>query len=68
MTYSMESTQLDDSDTFDSFKSCPVCMIPDSFPLTGIYISGQTIERSLISIITLGIIVYGLYNLKTSRN
>ena len=64
MKYSMELTQSDDSDTFDSFKSCPVCMIPDSFPSTGIYMSSQTLERVAISITALGVILYGLYNIK----
>ena len=64
MKYSMELTQSDDSDTFDSFKSCPVCMIPDSFPSTGIYMSSQTLERVAISITALGVILYGLYNIR----
>lgn len=64
MMYSMELTQSDDSDTFDSFKSCPVCMIPDSFLSTGLYMSSQTIERAIISITALSIILYGLYNIK----
>ena len=64
MRYSMEITQQDDSDTFDSFKSCPVCMIPDSFLVSGCYVSAQTGERALISLGALGIILYGLYYLK----
>ena len=64
MRYSMEITQQDDSDTFDSFKSCPVCMIPDSFLTSGLYISGQTTERAIISLGALGIILYGLYSFK----
>ena len=64
MKYSMELTQSDDSDTFDSFKSCPVCMIPDTFPNTGLYMSSQTLERALISISAVGLILYGLYTIK----
>jgi hypothetical protein len=64
MRYSMEITQEDDSDTFDSFKSCPVCMVPDSFLNSGIYISAQTSERAVIALGALGIILYGLYYLK----
>jgi len=64
MKYSMEITQQDDSDTFDSFKSCPVCMIPDGFLTSGLYISAQTTERALISVGALSIILYGLYFLK----
>jgi hypothetical protein len=59
--YSMELSQSDDSDTFDSFKSCPVCMIPDTFPSTGMYLSSTTLERAVISVIALGIIGAGFY-------
>jgi hypothetical protein len=64
MNYSMELTQADDSDTFDSFKSCPVCMIPDTFPGNGIYMTPQTVERLIISISAIGLITYGLFNIK----
>jgi hypothetical protein len=60
----MELTLSDDSDTFDSFKSCPVCMIPDSFPESGLYMTPQTIERVIISIGAISIIVYGLIQMK----
>lgn len=58
--YSMEITQEDDSDTFDSFKSCPVCMIPDTFPNTGLYMSAAVLERALMSVIVIGIVTAGL--------
>ena len=64
MKYSMELTQSDDSDTFDSFKSCPVCMIPDTFPSTGLYMSAQTLERAMISISAIIIVLYGLNKIK----
>lgn len=67
MKYSMELSLSDDSDTFDSFKSCPVCMIPDTFPYTGIYLSPLVLERAAISIFALGIVGYGLYKLKIGR-
>jgi len=60
MKYSMELSQEDDSDTFDSFKSCPVCMIPDTFPNTGLYMSPIVLERAIISIIVIGIFTTGL--------
>lgn len=64
MKYSMELSLSDDSDTFDSFKSCPICMIPDSFPSSGLYMTQQTIERAIISIGALVIILYGLIHVK----
>lgn len=62
--YSMEITKTDDSDTFDSFKSCPVCMIPDSFPHTGLYMSPVVLERALVSVVVIGIVVAGLLSRK----
>jgi hypothetical protein len=32
MTYSMESSTVNDSDTFESRLSCPVCYVPDNYP------------------------------------
>ena len=61
MKYSMELTTSNDSDTFDSYKSCPVCIVPDTFPTTGIYISPATFERVAISLTSLGIIGFGFY-------
>ena len=31
MTYSMETSATNDSDTFESQRSCPVCYIPDNY-------------------------------------
>jgi GR25 family glycosyltransferase involved in LPS biosynthesis len=61
MKYSMELTQSSDSDTFDSYKSCPVCIIPDTFPSTGMYLSPHTLERATISVLALGIVALGFY-------
>ena len=61
MKYSMELTKSDDSDTFDSYKSCPVCIVPDTFPSTGLYLSPATYERAFISLTALSIIAIGLY-------
>ena len=60
MKYSMEITESEDSDTFD-MNSCPLCMIPDTFPSTGLYMSPATIERTVISIVALGIVALGFY-------
>jgi len=60
MKYSMELTQSEDSDTFD-INSCPLCIIPDSFPNTVLYLSSGTLERALISLSAIGIIVLGFY-------
>ena len=60
MIYSMELTQAEDSDTFDT-NSCPLCIIPDTFPSTGIYMSPGTLERAMISLSALGIIALGFY-------
>uniref|UniRef100_A0A6C0HES4 Glycosyl transferase family 25 domain-containing protein n=1 Tax=viral metagenome TaxID=1070528 RepID=A0A6C0HES4_9ZZZZ len=61
MKYSMELTSSSDSDTFDSYKSCPVCIVPDNFLNTGLYLSSGTLERAVISISALLIIAYGFY-------
>jgi len=59
--YSMELSTSNDSDTFDSYKSCPVCIVPDTFPSTGLYLSPATFERAVISLTALGIVAVGLY-------
>jgi hypothetical protein len=61
--YSMELTKSDDSDTFDTYKSCPLCMIPDTFPNTGIYISPLLLEKVIISLTALSIVALGLSRL-----
>jgi GR25 family glycosyltransferase involved in LPS biosynthesis len=61
MKYSMELTKSSDSDTFDSYKSCPVCIVPDNFLNTSLYLSSGTLERAVISISALLIIAYGFY-------
>ena len=49
MTYFSAIDEEVDSDTFDSFMSCPVCMIPDTFMNTGLYIPGDVLTRGLIA-------------------
>jgi hypothetical protein len=61
MKYSMELAKSSDSDTFDSYKSCPVCIVPDNFLNTSLYLSSGTLERAVISISALLIIAYGFY-------
>jgi len=61
MTYFQELTESDDSDTFDSFLSCPVCIVPDKYPYSGLYIPNAILERGLVAIAALGFVGAGLY-------
>jgi hypothetical protein len=55
MTYSMEQTQTDDSDTFDGRKSCPVCFIPDKYPEHGVYVThGALVGAFAVALVATG--------------
>lgn len=59
MGYFAELTEEQDSDTFDSRKSCPVCQIPDNQPEVGFQMSymrlgGIIAAMSALSIVGLG--------------
>ena len=43
MTYFAEATEKDDSDTYDGWKSCPTCYIPDDYPKHGFYLSHSAV-------------------------
>jgi hypothetical protein len=55
MTYSMEQSESDDSDTFDGRKACPVCYIPDNYPSHGVYLT----HGALVGAFALGLVATG---------
>lgn len=59
--YEIEFTEGDDSDTFDSMKSCPLCRIPDNFLETHTVRTNQQLARAAAGIIALSIIGTGAY-------
>jgi hypothetical protein len=61
MGYFQELTLEDDSDTFDSRKSCPVCYIPDDFPSVGFYMSYNQLARMMVGLGALSFVGYGAY-------
>jgi glycosyl transferase family 25 len=61
MTYFAEQTEENDSDTFDSKKSCPVCYIPDNFPEVGFYMPYWRLSRMIVGATALGFVGYGAY-------
>lgn len=60
-TYFAEVEKTDDSDTFDTKFSCPVCMIPDNYLFTGFFMSNLQLHRAAVGAAAAGIIGYGLY-------
>lgn len=61
MGYHQELTLEEDSDTFDSRKSCPVCYIPDNYPEVGFYMSYGRFVRMIVGATALGFVGYGAY-------
>jgi hypothetical protein len=59
--YFQELTLEDDSDTFDSRKSCPVCYIPDDYPDVGFYMSYERLTRMFVGATALAVVGYGAY-------
>lgn len=55
MTYSMEQSEGNDSDTFDGRKACPVCRIPDDYPSHGVYLT----HGALVGAFALGLVATG---------
>jgi GR25 family glycosyltransferase involved in LPS biosynthesis len=61
-TYFAEVEESDDSDTFDSKLSCPVCLIPDNYLYNGgIYMNGQNLHRVLVGVAAAAFVGYGVY-------
>ena len=56
MTYFAELTEGDDSDTWDSRNSCPVCYIPDRYPQVGFYMSYMRLGSILAAGAALGFV------------
>jgi hypothetical protein len=61
MSYFAETTDADDSDTFDGRKNCPVCYIPDNYPEEGLYIPYWRLWRMLVGLGAVGVVGYGAY-------
>ena len=61
ISYFSAAEEEGDSDTFDSFLSCPVCMIPDTFMNTGLYIPGDILTRGLIASAALAFVGAGYF-------
>jgi hypothetical protein len=59
MSYAAEVTEENDSDTFDSQKSCPVCYIPDNYPEIGFYMSYDRLTRMAVGLTAVGFVGYG---------
>ena len=68
-TYFAELEGTDDSDTFDSKFSCPVCLIPDNYMYNGgVYMDGRKLHRLLIGVSAATFIGVGVYyGLKKGR-
>jgi hypothetical protein len=60
-SYFAELGKTEDSDTFDSRDSCPVCIVPDNFMYTGYYLSPVQAHRASVALLAIGIIGYGIY-------
>ncbi len=60
-TYFAEVEKTDDSDTFDTKFSCPVCLIPDNYMFTGFFMSNLQLHRAAVGVAAAGIVGYGLY-------
>jgi GR25 family glycosyltransferase involved in LPS biosynthesis len=60
MTYFAEQNELDDSDTFDTMKSCPVCVVPDTIGKDGVYIPYNKLARILVGVSALFAISVGV--------
>ena len=69
-TYFAELEETNDSDTFDSKASCPVCLIPDNYMYNkGFYMNGQKVHRIIIGVAAVAFVGYGVYQgLKKMRH
>jgi glycine/D-amino acid oxidase-like deaminating enzyme len=61
MRYFQELNEIEDSDTFDGKKSCPVCFIPDNYPQVGFYMPYWKLIEILIGMSALGVVGFGAY-------
>jgi GR25 family glycosyltransferase involved in LPS biosynthesis len=61
VTYFAEAEEGDDSDTFDTRLSCPVCLVPDNYLFTGMFMTRTQIHRAAIGALAAGFIGYGVY-------
>jgi len=59
--YEIEFTDEEDSDTFDTIESCPVCSIPDDYLETFIAMPKEKFYRGCIGVLALGIVLMGTY-------
>lgn len=61
MTYAAEITEAEDSDTFDTRKSCPVCVVPDPMQEHGFYMSYHSMWRALVGAAALSAVAVGAF-------
>jgi hypothetical protein len=57
--YGSEDADENDSDTFDTAKSCPVCYVPDDLPKQGFYMSYEKMARMMVGIGAFAFVYYG---------
>lgn len=61
MGYAAEITEADDSDTFDSRKSCPVCVVPDTMLEDGFYMSYHSMWRAIVGAAAFSAVALGAF-------
>lgn len=59
--YAAELTEEDDSDTFDTRKSCPVCVVPDPMTEHGFYMSYHSMWRAIVGAAALSAVALGAF-------
>ena len=59
--YAAELTEEDDSDTFDTRKSCPVCVVPDPMTEHGFYMSYNYMWRAMVGAAALSAVALGAF-------
>ena len=68
MSFAMEFSKENDSDTFDDRLSCPVCYIPDNYSMSMFMFQRYGYTSYAISAIMVGIVGYGTWKLLLNKN